>query len=346
MPPILFCNIAWMKKYAGRNKNDCPIGGGRYVNENREAGEECNFVPCEDGYLYGHFETIKKGKDRKVRIEKLGASKTDDYLDGVDIVWTAPLKGNDPRVVVGWWCNARLYRMRQNFKRNFPSIKHKEAKIGSYIVKVKQENSFLIPADERKLVLCRGKPGWPGQASWWYADETKNPKAKEFVTKLRALMGKSKASSFSMHAEDGHSGAKRRTGAAASEPHFRYCKEFEAEVHPRHHELQEKFKSFLRKENQKVEFPQCYHDDLRYTVLDESPVMVEVKPTNPDNIRFAIRTAIGQLLDYKQDQKWEDRQLILVETKVTSPDDLSLARDNGFGLAWPKKSGRFKIIWP
>lgn len=73
--------------------------------------------------------------------------------------------------------------------------------------------------------------------------------------------------------------------------------------------------------------------------------MVEVKPTNPANLRYAIRAAIGQLLDYRQREGWIGPQLIVVEDKVHRADDLSLAFDNGFGLAWPKENG-FEIVWP
>ncbi|TDK29821.1 hypothetical protein E2F50_21710 [Rhizobium deserti] len=73
--PLLFCNIAWMKNYAGRDAKDPPNGGGGYVVSEGRAGEELNFVEADDGYVYGHFETIKDDVDRDVKIEKLGTSK-------------------------------------------------------------------------------------------------------------------------------------------------------------------------------------------------------------------------------------------------------------------------------
>ncbi|ESY81904.1 MULTISPECIES: hypothetical protein [unclassified Mesorhizobium] len=62
-------------------------------------------------------------------------------------------------------------------------------------------------------------------------------------------------------------------------------------------------------------------------------VMVEIKPADAATMRFAIRTAIGQLLDYRQHQRWIGRQVILVGAKVTSKNDLSLAFATA--LAWP-----------
>lgn len=74
--------------------------------------------------------------------------------------------------------------------------------------------------------------------------------------------------------------------------------------------------------------------------------MVEIKPADAATMRFAIRAAIGQLLEYRQHQRWTGRQVILVSAKVTSKNDLSLAFDNGFGLAWPIGTGGFEIRWP
>lgn len=101
--PVLFCNIAWMKDYAGRSTDDPPLGGGSFPNREGFCGEECNFVEADDGYVYGHFETM----DRQVRLQRLGADKSDDFVDGVDIVWTAPEEGRDPRMVIGWYRDAR-----------------------------------------------------------------------------------------------------------------------------------------------------------------------------------------------------------------------------------------------
>ncbi|MEM6500077.1 MAG: hypothetical protein AAF709_25635, partial [Pseudomonadota bacterium] len=78
----------------------------------------------------------------------------------------------------------------------------------------------------------------------------------------------------------------------------------------------------------------------------QTPVMVEVKPTEQATERYAIRTAIGQLIDYQQQQQWSGKQLIVVSNEVESAEDRALALENGFGLAWPAGKGSFKIIWP
>ncbi len=91
-----------MKRYASRDPNAPPKGGGRYVVSEGIAGEELNFVKCGDGYVYGHFETIKDDLDRQVKIERLGTTSKAEFADDVDVVWTAPIDGNDPRCIIGW----------------------------------------------------------------------------------------------------------------------------------------------------------------------------------------------------------------------------------------------------
>lgn len=184
---ILFCNIAWMKYYAGRTKKDPPLGGGGFPVAEGYCGEECNFVPCENGFVYGHFETIKGKIDRKVRIERLGAGRSDAYVDGLDVVWTAPKQGHDPRTVVGWWRNARLYRTRQQFGDDYPSEQHKRDDIASFRVRAHRDDVFLLEPNDRTHDLGRGA-GWSGQASWWYADDTSNDNAARFVTAIKEMI--------------------------------------------------------------------------------------------------------------------------------------------------------------
>ena len=342
--PVLFCNIAWMKDYGGRSVDDPPLGGGAFPNREGFCGEECNFVEADDGYVYGHFETIKGKLDPQVRIENLGADKSDGFIDGVDIVWTAPEEGRDPRMVVGWYRNARLYRLRQEFRGRYPSAQHQRDKIRSFMAKTLAENAFVLRPEERHLLLQRGE-GWSGQASWWYAEDTTDRSARAFVRRVKAFMDEPTVAPIGISPDrDPRRG--RPAGAAATEIYKRYVTEYEVNVHPQHHKLQEQFVAFLSKQYPRITFPNCFRDDLRFAVRGMPEVMVEIKPADPATVRFAIRAAIGQLLDYRQHQRWSGRQIVLVGAKVTSENDLSLALDHGFGLAWPIETGEFEIRWP
>lgn len=333
-----------MKHYAGRTPKDPPLGGGGFPVAEGYCGEECNFVPCDDGFVYGHFETIKGGQDRQVRIERLGANLSNSDMDGLDIVWTAPTRGNDPRTVVGWFRNATLYRRRQLFGDDFPSEQHRRDEIESYRVRARSEDVFLLPVKQRRMNLGRG-PGWSGRTSWWYADDTNDPAAAEFVAAVRKMMDAGDVPAVTTRSRNCKAGLKGRAGAATSDPYRRYLAKYEITVHPRHDELQKRFKIYLADQQKEIDFPTCFRDDLRYIVKGSPGVMVEVKPTDAANLRYAVRTAIGQLLDYRQHQGWTGPQLIVVETEVIADDDLRLASDNGFGLAWPSKGG-FTVRWP
>lgn len=342
--PLLFCNIAWMKNYSGRDANDPPKGGGGYVVSEGRAGEELNFVAADDGYVYGHFETIKNAVDRQVKIERLGASKSAEFIDGVDVVWTAPVDGNDPRCVIGWYKNARVYRNRQMFDGIYPSGQHELDEIPSFRVRARAEDVHLIGVSKRDehLYLQRGE-GWSGQASWWYADDTTDPDAKSFVKSIRAMIS-GKVPSFAL--PPARSRVKHRAGRAAAKGYTRYVKRHEVQIGPRHNKLEKLFKDFLRRTIINVQFLPTFCDDMRFADGKGENVMVEVKPTEASTIRFAIRTAMGQLLDYRQHQSWEGKQLIVLETEVTKADDKALALGNGFGLAWPLENGDFKVVWP
>lgn len=343
---ILFCNISWMKRYAGRDTDDPPLGGGEFPRTQGFCGEECNFVPGDDGYVYGHFETIKNQIDREVRIERLGAGASDRFIDGVDIVWTAPKEGKDPRTVVGWYRDARLYRTRERFEGRYPSARHRKDEIESYMVKVRAENAFLLPPERRILNLQRGKKGWSGMASWWYAEQSINDEARSFVRKVAKFIDGQPASPVLTRRNDRQPGQSHASGAATSEAYQRYVREYEVTVHPQHDKLHKAFVAFLRKRHSQVEFPACFRDDLRFAIKGEAEVMVEVKPADAATVRYALRAAIGQLLDYRQHQRWKGRQMILVGAEIVASDDLSLAFDNGFGVAWPVDKKGFEIRWP
>lgn len=205
-------------------------------------------------------------------------------------------------------------------------------------------DAHLIPLNKRDegLYLERGK-GWSGQASWWYADDTADPAARNFVERIHAIIG-GKVSAFDR--PPARSRVKHRAGQAAAEGYTKYVKRHEVEVSPRHNKLEKLFRDYLRRTLGDHKFLPTFCDDMRFTDGKGQDVMVEVKPTEVSTVRFAVRTAMGQLLDYRQQQRWEGKQLIVVETEVSKAEDRALALENGFGLAWPMEKGDFKILWP
>jgi hypothetical protein len=184
--PILVCHIGWMAAYEGLvGQPDRIVGGGAWVRKNKDGGETCNFLACDDGYVYGHVETIKGKIDRPISIEMLGAKKGTPSVDHVDVVWTATDPKKKGRWVVGWYRDARVYRDRVPFPK-LPSAQHRLEKFkDNYRIRARAENMVIIPHKKRDIGLGRGK-GWIGQANWWFPEKQSNAAIRRFVGKLRA----------------------------------------------------------------------------------------------------------------------------------------------------------------
>jgi hypothetical protein len=336
---MLFCNIGWMSRYEGLagKRDDDIVGGGRYVDENKTGNEVCNFLHCRDGYVYGHVESWQGEKDRKIRIEAIGGSG--DYVDGVDVVWTAPHPKEVGRRVVGWYPEARVFRERQQFSKP-PSRQHARDEIGSYRIRALAERVRRLDYEDRALAMGHGT-GWMGQTPWWVPSNNSPPEVRKFVRRTRQLLDGLSGPSDKKPNQI-KSGAK--TPGPPDDPYSRYVEAYEVRITPRHSTLQTRFERFLASDGVTEIRPNVASVDLRYRDANKGPILVEIKPCEPENARYAIRTAIGQLLDYRQRAKEDACLLIVVETKPTEEDRL-LATFNGFGIAYPAK-GKFEVLWP
>lgn len=98
MSKIIFCNIAWMKKYRGMTEDDKPVNGGKFVNETGTAYECYNFFPVNH-FCYGYFQNNGQQLNLK-RIDKnIGNS---EVVQDVTVVWVANRK------IVGWYEKAEV----------------------------------------------------------------------------------------------------------------------------------------------------------------------------------------------------------------------------------------------
>lgn len=192
--PLLVCNIGWMSQYEGlEGKPDKIVGGGEFVKKYKRGHEVCNFLPCGDGNVYGHVETIKKDQDRQIKIENLRPRPGDfkaGTLSGVDVIWVATNPDEGGRRVVGWYRDATVYRDRQDFPKSLLTRQHKRDKIDSYRVRAARENATLLPLKERSSPVLRlgiGK-GWIGEANWWFPERQPDPIIRKFVAGLRAFI--------------------------------------------------------------------------------------------------------------------------------------------------------------
>lgn len=135
-----------------------------------------------------------------------------------------------------------------------------------------------------------------------------------------------------------------RSASTARDLHTRYLQEYEIVVSPLHAKLQGAFVGHLASQSMPGVQENVNRVDLRYRDPERGSVLVEVKPTEPATVRFAIRAAMGQLLDYRQRESGSHALLIVIDDAPTCQDK-ELALTNGFGLAW-RSVGTFEYDWP
>jgi len=165
----IFLRIAWMKHYQGVSKNDIPTGAGSYVEENHDGGEVYNFQPSTDGYMFGyvHIQDYKA-----IRLERIGAEREDDYINGVTIVFFAKNPQTGGQYVVGWHKNATLYRNEQAGKAKGIRANGRRA----FRAKARVKDCRLIHEDDRSFELPFRNVGGPGQSNVWYVENYNDPK--------------------------------------------------------------------------------------------------------------------------------------------------------------------------
>jgi hypothetical protein len=131
----------------------------------------------------------------------------------------------------------------------------------------------------------------------------------------------------------------KRTPGAARNAYKKYLRSTELHIGRKHTDLQERFKSFLRRNSATDLEDHIDSVDLRYRDRTGSVTFCEVKPCTYQTTRFAIRTAIGQLLDYRQAAKANIPKLMVVLEQRPTNFEIELATGNGFCIAYPAGAG-------
>lgn len=337
---MLFLNIGWMARYQGLDgQPDNIVNGGKWVTKNGHGHEVCNFLPASDGYIYGHVESSRGEIDRQINFDNLGIG-TGKVIPQIDIVWTATSPAGG-RYVVGWYKNATLFRKRKTHKKS-PSKQHARDELTDYRTKVIAENAFLLQLEQRTLKMPK-KKGWMGHTQWWARPHKMlDGEMEAFFLALDQMMGGQAAASAN---EDVTAAGRTTNGGAAQSPYTRYVEAYEIRVTPQHHQLQNAFAEYLRGDSAAEIKENIQNVDLMFRDKKRGLVLSEIKPCQTENARFAIRMAMGQLLDYRQRNACDN--LLIALGACPSGEDLDLALGNGFGVAYPKKSSSdFEIRWP
>ncbi len=178
MGSVIFCNIAWMKRYQGITEDDVPKDDGSRKGEAKAVMEAVNFFSYR-GMCYGYVQQ-KGSRLYPERLDKAAAGA--DVLDDVTVVWVAD--GKEGRRIVGWYENAGMYRNVQTFEDG-----------SRYYFAAKATDAYLIPVRKRDfpvpLASKEGKGKGMGQAGVWYADtvyakEKYVPRVLEYLKKMKS----------------------------------------------------------------------------------------------------------------------------------------------------------------
>lgn len=176
MKKVVFCEIAWMKYYAGIFDDDKPMNGGKYIDENGEGGEIFNFNPYNHkcyGYVMHYGDELHIERYDKIL-------RSFDEVKDVTVVWVAS-DGKSSKIV-GWYEHATMYRFWQTFR----DVQWSGNRYNNYNFVADEKNCYLINEKERSFVIPRapiaGKGRGMGQSQVWYAD---SPYAQdEFIPKV------------------------------------------------------------------------------------------------------------------------------------------------------------------
>jgi hypothetical protein len=191
-----------------------------------------------------------------------------------------------------------------------------------------QSQPLRRPQDVRSLLVrakCRNR-----SVLDWFSDG-------EFDTR---------SGTFASSVDEDASQPWRRTGAAAKRPYQRYVESYEIDVQPQHETLKEDFVRF----GASLGFQRF---DAKHKSVDlvgqhrtRGRIFMEVKPaTTIVASRFAVRLAIGQLLEYKFYESAKVDKLMIVIGCRPRQEVINFAHSHKIGCAWPAAGGKFQVAW-
>lgn len=105
VPPMIFFNIGWMRRYAGAIDDDPTLGRHGYLKDHRHGHESFNFAP-KNGRVHGY----QPKTSQKLKIENLGAERDAAEAEGVLVLWMALEPKSKRTLIVGWYKNATVHR--------------------------------------------------------------------------------------------------------------------------------------------------------------------------------------------------------------------------------------------
>lgn len=176
MKKVVFCEVTWMKYYAGVTEKDRPKNGGKHIKENETGGEVYNFTPYNHkcyGYVMHYGDELHIERYDKVL-------KSSDEVQDMTVVWVAS-DGMSSKIV-GWYEHAQMFRYWQSYY----DIEYSGDSYNYYNFVADEKDCYLIDEKDRSFVIPRapiaGKGRGMGQSQVWYADS--QYAQNEFVPKV------------------------------------------------------------------------------------------------------------------------------------------------------------------
>lgn len=169
--PLIFFNIGWMEEYKGQSEVDQISGGHGYIREHGIGHEQYNFF-SHKGTVYGYAPVKwypEAEKFQQISIERLGASKKDESIKNVIVVFMAKSPFTQNTYVVGWYKHATVYRWPQ--ESEYQMVKNATL---YYVCKTHETDAYCIPASQRTLIIPTAKDRGYGQSTVWYAESRKD----------------------------------------------------------------------------------------------------------------------------------------------------------------------------
>lgn len=180
MERMLFCRVGWMEYYQGNLEEDPIFGGGSYVDRYGYGHEIYNFLPDDEGGLYGFVQV-----GGEMSIWRLGAKLDENNITGVTVIWCATLTYG--LYVVGWYKNATAFWRSQPCPTHLvgkrPLPRSDDYWMFRFIAR--QSDAVLLPVNERNFEIPRAttSSGGFGQRNIWYADSDGDEPLRERILK-------------------------------------------------------------------------------------------------------------------------------------------------------------------
>lgn len=148
--PVLFVRVGWMHFYNGPVPGDeRPIGGGAYTRDN--IGHEVYNFQVTNGHLYGYFRLPMAAANGEINLERIGVvADNADSLDHVLVVFVATRPVERGQVIVGWYRDAVVFRVRVEQSPGKPEG------YGHYC-SAEARNCVLLPDENRNFIIPRGR---------------------------------------------------------------------------------------------------------------------------------------------------------------------------------------------